>query len=119
MSKWKTYNYEDWEQWHELPTGPGCYAIYCDGQLIYIGQAGNIWVRLKSYRIGYGFTNTIFTPWGCCDSLCVKVRTPRRFGEWLMTEARLIKRLLPRFNCVGGARKRNTPINRYAPAIEQ
>lgn len=119
MGNWKRNNFEPLEDWWKITSGPGCYAIYCDGQLIYIGQSANVLKRINSYKINYGYSNTIYTPWGCCSDLYVKVRKSKRRGDWLMVEYRMIARLRPKFNCVGGDRKRNTPIDRYTQAAEQ
>jgi len=80
---------------------PGCYAVYLDGQLVYIGQSGNVRRRLFDYNI----RNNIFackteTPWGQADRVTVKFKSSVRAGDWLMREYRLIKRLKPSGNKV-------------------
>lgn len=86
-----------------FPAVPGCYAIYLDGELAYIGQSGNISSRLSSYRIHIDLFGD--KTWACSfgnyDAIRVKWKPSRRYGEWLMREARLIRRLRPRFNIVG------------------
>jgi hypothetical protein len=93
MNRWQSYDFDDLRRWADIPTCGGCYVVYCDGQLAYIGQAEtNVKKRMQSYKINYGYSNTIYTPWGGCSSVQIKVRSPKRFGEWAMTELRLIKR---------------------------
>jgi excinuclease UvrABC nuclease subunit len=92
---------------HDLfPQRPGCYAIYCDGILSYIGQTTNLYKRIYSYNFRVGFSPMIITPWGSFNHVLVKFRVPRVYGEWAMTELRLIRRLQPKFNCVGSVKKR-------------
>lgn len=102
---WKTFD----------PTFPGsclslagCYAIYRGKKLWYIGQSENVRRRIAGYRFEnfpgpdeffHGFTRTPWGDWSWSDSeLTAKVVYARRFGEQLMTEARLIRRLRPLMN---------------------
>lgn len=120
MTAWRRYNFYPFEEWFSITRGAGVYAVYCDGVLIYIGQSADVLKRLESYKMNYGFSNgRIYTPWGFCKDLYVKVRSARRMGEHLMIEARMIARLKPKFNCVGGNRQRNTPIDRYTSVHDQ
>lgn len=116
MSHWKIYDYFEFK-WPELEERPGCYVIYLDGQLSYIGQASNIKARVSSYRPRFGYGNTIFHLVGGKEGICkqylVKVRYSSRIGDWAMREIRLIKRLQPPLNNThGGKKKRATPIKR-------
>lgn len=75
-----------------VPEWPGCYAVYIDGILTYIGQTENAKFRFQSHRAK-----------GCVKKIeygrvVVKLKLPRRYGEWAMTEIRLIKRLQPVLN---------------------
>lgn len=86
-------------RWHvlkidcHLPNAPCCYALYVFGELIYIGSTDNIRKRMSGHRSDhsewFGFP------------VVLKVRFPKRFGEWAMTEIRLIRRLKPRLNKLG------------------
>lgn len=81
---------------------PGCYAIYLDEALVYIGQTQNLRRRLRRYGISVEYLRgrglVVHTPWATGRTVTIKVRRSRRFGDWLMAEARLVRRLRPRFN---------------------
>ncbi len=91
--------------YRDIPEAGGCYAIYMDGELVYIGQTGNLRERLKG---GHGLRSILngdafVTPWGICKRAFAKIKVGKRYGEWLMREARLLRRLKPRhnYNAVG------------------
>ena len=90
----------------KAPAAPGCYAIYLDGTLVYIGQSTNVAKRILSYRLNYSWGGSVVTPWGYCEDLFIKYRPSLRYGDWAMVELRLIKRIQPVFNCVGSVKKR-------------
>jgi excinuclease UvrABC nuclease subunit len=96
----------DAAHWYELPAKPACYAIYLDGKLSYVGQARNLQKRMQSYHIRYRLSDSVSTPWGSYKQAIVKIHFARQFGDWAMREARLIERLQPPLNCLGGGRKR-------------
>lgn len=85
----------------ELPRKAGCYAIYLDGQLVYIGQSNDIRNRFSEHKIRYCYSKEVATPWGDFPDtsiITVKVKESRRLGDWAMWEIRLIRRLRPVFN---------------------
>lgn len=92
---------------------PGCYAIYIDGSLVYVGSSENLYTRLLIHRakfqlvvpdkLGGPFIQTQF---GLCSKVTAKVWLSRRFGDWLMLEARLIRRIKPSGNVRGVNRPR-------------
>lgn len=95
-----------------LPRGPGCYAIFENGKVVYVGSSTAIENRCRVYRTmperrkPYGepcITDGKWqTPWGL-KTMCrfqVKVKMSRRQGDWLMWEYRLIRRLRPKYNRV-------------------
>jgi excinuclease UvrABC nuclease subunit len=98
--------------WTQVPPGgatsrprlPGCYAVYVAGELVYIGSCLDFRKRLTQHKFRCSYSGGVFTPWGVFEGVVIKIRTFRRFGEWLMVEARLIRRLHPRFN-VSGVRR--------------
>ena len=103
-SKWVRFNIDTLDR---MPSDPGCYVIYADGVVIYVGQAINVFRRLRAYNFRYGYGRAQMCsfesePTFTCGELSVKVRFADRYGDWAMRELRLIKRLKPRFNCVGG-----------------
>lgn len=86
-----------------VPQGPHVYVIYLDGVASYIGSTSNLANRLS----GYGFRPTARGDgWTCCirgeriaaREIWLKVKAGRKFGQWLMDEARLIRRLAPPLN---------------------
>lgn len=97
-----------------IPSIPGCYAIYVDDELAYIGSSVNIRARLigKSYekdRYGHGLgrlndRGRFATPWGDAKLIVVKYRPSFRFGDWAMIELRMIRRLAPKHNKQGSGR---------------
>lgn len=101
--KWTTLG--DLRAW-DLPHGGGCYAIYIDGALAYIGQSSNLRARLATHKLQPSYGPDFDTPWGYAKTLIIKVKLYRRYGEWAMTELRLIKRLQPPLNCAFSTRKR-------------
>lgn len=104
-TRWESFDPTDP---HTIEARPGCYVIYLGGRLVYVGQSENVKRRIKGYRcvnrrgaedMRDGHTNS---PWGPAHwrdgGLRGKVRNAARFGEQLMTEARLIYRIRPPFN---------------------
>lgn len=104
-TRWQTFDPSDFRS---VEAKAGCYAIYVEARLVYVGQSENVRRRIKGYRCENwagrddhfdGYTDS---PWGNArwryGGLTAKVRYAARFGEQLMTEARLIYRLRPSFN---------------------
>lgn len=90
----------------EAPPSGGCYAIYHDSALVYIGSSCQVRTRIGRY-----FRTPPDRPRRSQDSVfsgartakpgvvvTVKVTGSRRRGDWLMREYRLIHRLKPRDN---------------------
>lgn len=91
------------EHLHCFPDEAGCYVIYFDGAIGYIGQSVCLSTRISQYRIHrniFGGKEWV-TPWGSFDSVVIKFKLGRRYGDWLMREARLIRRLKPPMNTHG------------------
>lgn len=80
-----------------IPAIGGCYAVFTDEHLIYIGSATNIRARLMDHGIG-GKWGKVISKFGHRDRVQVKVAVSLIFGSWLSREARLIRRLQPRMN---------------------
>lgn len=82
---------------------PGLYAVYIDGELVYVGQSVNLHLRFR--RWGFCRRNhngEHCTPWGlfAAGRLKIKVAYSRKYGDWAMRELRLVRRLKPRFNTI-------------------
>ena len=102
-SKWIRYDVTDIVL---IPSMPGCYVIYLNDQLTYIGQSTNVRKRLENHGIRIGYGAAIFTPWGTATEVWFKVRFSSEYGDWAMRELRLIKRIQPPANCIGSIKKR-------------
>lgn len=92
----------------DVPRAPGCYAVYHDGELVYVGSSVKLQSRLASYfgpsnpkRPRRRHINSGARPRHDGVAVTVKVAGSRRIGDWLMREYRLIQRLKPRDNRVG------------------
>lgn len=75
----------------------GCYVL-CDGRkTFYVGQTIDVLSRISEHgwRIHPG---GVTTKAGFLAGAVVKVRPSQKYGDWLMVEARLIKRLDPSLN---------------------
>jgi len=81
-----------------IPAHGGCYVIYLDGRLSYIGQSGNLRGRFRDHRITRLPEGNIRTPWGSASKIVIKVRVTQKYGDWAMIELRLIHRLNPPHN---------------------
>ena len=85
----------------KLPTVECCYVVYFGGQLKYIGSTNNLRNGLSGHAFRFSYGKSFITPWGEFPlplKVEIKFKPSRRYGDWLMLEARLIKRLLPAFN---------------------
>ena len=98
--------HQRWEPWQfahtwELPTEGGCYAIYIQNELAYIGSTGNLRARITAYRFRISIGGSVWTPWGGYpyEAVKVKIRRARYYGEWATLELRLLNRLRPHLNC--------------------
>lgn len=98
--RWRMY-----QPWHleHLPQQHGCYVIYVGGLVQYVGQSENLRARLKSHLTHVKGSYLTETPWGTLPNVIVKIRRDLRYGERLMREARLIRKIQPPMNArIGG-----------------
>lgn len=102
--QWRSFT---WENTYVIPSfvqGAGVYAIYLDGDLVYIGSSENLRSRVRQHGRGFHgniFTTKLETQFGNCNRVTFKIKLARRFGEWPMREMRLIRRLKPCGNSRG------------------
>lgn len=89
-----------------FPRKPCCYAVYLDGELAYVGQCRDMAARMSAHRLRLGYGSSVLAKWGAFKSVVVKARFTSKNGDWAAREIRLIDRLQPRLNCVGGPRAR-------------
>ncbi len=98
-----------------IPEEPGCYVIYMDGRVVYVGSTTNVLKRIKAHGIRLArYSNGYYSAWGRAHRLLVKCKVGERYGEWRMWEARLIKRLQPPYNR-RGVRPENREEFKAAP----
>lgn len=99
-TKWIAYDF-DRTPLIQFERRPGCYVVYLDGIIRYVGQSTNVQKRILSHRIRVGYSSCYLTPWGEADTVIVKVRYSERYGDWAMRELRLIRWFNPAGNKVG------------------
>jgi excinuclease UvrABC nuclease subunit len=96
-----TWERHDWPRW-KLPHCAGVYAVYIDGQLVYIGQSSDIANRIANHRFRFGYRKNVILPWNGdvpdTSKISLKIKRSKRFGDWAMWELRLIRRLKPIYN---------------------
>lgn len=79
------------------PRHPGVYVVYLGGRVVYVGSSWSLGERFPYHGLSR-IDGTWTTPWGESPYLVVKYKISRRFGDWLMDEIRLIRRLNPSGN---------------------
>jgi excinuclease UvrABC nuclease subunit len=85
----------------KIPIVSCCYAIYFDGEMVYIGSTNNLRNRFSGHAFRYGYGKNIITPFQEVPydtKITIKYKPIKKYGYWLMLEARLIRRLQPLFN---------------------
>lgn len=103
-SRWFSYNFLGPRDCP--PARAGCYVIYLNGELSYVGQTKNLRARIAAHVYAYRpESDSYLTRWGEMKQVDVKAHFGLRYGDWLMREARLIRRLRPRLNIVGVGRR--------------
>jgi excinuclease UvrABC nuclease subunit len=92
-SKWRNIGALTDSKWERLPRIPAVYVVYSWDRIVYIGSTVDLRGRIHSYQFGYAGVG-----WRKLNRLRVKYRESTYYGDWLMIEARLIRRLQPRCN---------------------
>jgi hypothetical protein len=87
-------SYDVTDEMPEFPHSTGCYVLYLDELLAYVGQSSNL-----QWRIAIHEKNLREHLDG--RRLTVKIRYSRKYGDWAMVELRLIRRLKPPYNSTG------------------
>ena len=99
MSKWKKYKLFPIKE--ELPNKPCVYAIFFDGNLVYVGQSNSLTNRFAGHAFRFGYGKNIQTPWDSIPDdvkIEIKAKFSEKLGDWAMWEIRLIRRLKPIYN---------------------
>jgi hypothetical protein len=85
-----------------IPSVACCYLFVIDQRHVYVGSTQDLLCRMRQhFRSFRGGHDGLQTPWGVCSSFVLKFKPSRRYGDWLMDEARLIKKLRPALNIRG------------------
>lgn len=105
-SNWRRSGGVEWWRNNPLPNSAGVYAIYLNRKLVYIGSSANLRRRLNQHNIVPSSPGYVRTNWGRLKVSLVhfKWKVTRRYGEHLMLEVRLIRRIRPQFNRQFGLR---------------
>lgn len=85
----------------KLPVVACCYCIYINDDLVYIGSTNDLRNRFSGHSFRHGYAKNYHTPW--CDynlpiKIMIKYKPSLKYGDWLMIEARLIRKIRPVFN---------------------
>jgi len=85
----------------------GCYAIYINDFLAYIGQSSNVVKRVAQHSFRPGIVNDLVTPWGVFENGHVHFAGIRcdDLAERLKLERDLIGEFGPAYNIMGTSRK--------------
>ena len=112
-------------RWHvagsveDLPDRPGCYAVYHDRCLAYIGSSVSLARRAARYFATRRLSREIRTQAYRRTPLSlftVKIAESRLCGDWLMREYRLVTRLKPRDNRMWTGTLRPRPTVMHTPS---
>jgi predicted GIY-YIG superfamily endonuclease len=85
----------------KLPNSPCTYCLIVDGEVIYIGSTRRLKSRFYEHKIRYGFARNIILPWLTVpdtSKVVLKIKKTIKYGDWVMDEMRLIKKLQPKYN---------------------
>ncbi len=92
----------------DLPNVPTCYVIKFGSEVAYVGQTRSLRQRFIEHGIRRAedpnsTEDCWVTPWGIFKKrqLTFKRRISENYGDWLMHEARLVRRLQPLWNQQG------------------
>jgi excinuclease UvrABC nuclease subunit len=84
-----------------LPNTPSVYCLIINNRTVYVGSTRRLKSRFYEHKIRYGYFKNIHFPW--CDipdtsTVILKYKKSLTYGDWVMDEMRLIKKLKPIFN---------------------
>lgn len=123
--EWKAWCQRHWRTHYwavtarDLKRLPGVYVAIGDGEVQYVGSSRNIRQRLTGRlpRLHYSESGRVTrTVWGDFDDFQLKVRYSKKYGDWLMRELRLIRRLRPIHNAMGEGAQRKIVVIRGSRA---
>jgi len=102
--RWRTIDLLS--QYDAIPREPGVYVFIRDRRVVYVGMSANLHARLAAYRprrrpVDYDTDDhsPVLHPYA--DGSILKISVSRRYGDWLMRELRLIRKLRPLHNLAG------------------
>jgi len=94
-SKWRKYDSLERPCIKEFA---GVYAIYINRRLVYIGSSQNVAQRVHFHAMELYNGRPCKEEWPKVETISFKIKYSEKFGDWLMLEARLIKRIKPLMN---------------------
>lgn len=90
-----------WQNYKTFPEISCVYVFYINDEVVYIGSTVNLRARMSAYKF-LKVDGFLKTPWRKKVDLDSKVelkyKGSKKYAYWLMLEARLIKRLQPKYN---------------------
>ena len=105
MSRWIKCDAIDKEN---IPKNPGVYCIYFQNiqmlksgkkhKIIYIGSSSKIRYRLEFYGFQLMYSNWSYKSKFGIGNFFIKYKISKKYGDWLMDEVRLIRKIQPKFN---------------------
>jgi hypothetical protein len=112
--------FDETAEYSDFKTEPGVYVIFGDGVVQYVGSSKNIRQRLAGriprtvYETPEQTQLPVRTIWGVFREFEIRIRYSTKYGDWLMRELRLIRRLKPLQNSAHeGAQGKPTPRKIY------
>jgi excinuclease UvrABC nuclease subunit len=105
--KWQSVSSHDLGDWLKpVPYLSGVYVLYFLNPLtkkydiVYIGSSGCIKKRILMHKMDNWarYSGGIQTSFGFSHGIIIKFKVVQEYGKWLMDEAKLIRRLKPKFN---------------------
>lgn len=111
--RWQKYTPSEFVR---LPKSAGVYVVFSRGRIVYVGFSQNVLGRVFFAHRLRPSSDRMETPWGLASGVTIKVRLDSRYGEGLMREARLIRRLAPPNNLRHVVHKgHRSPRRQYTP----
>lgn len=100
--KWRAWEVFDPTNPKTMPRLPGVYVIFQGLTVVYVGSSRCVRHRMQGHRLDGNAGRSNYysksSEWTALSGLSGKFCVTHKFGEWLMLEARLIRRLSPSHN---------------------
>jgi predicted GIY-YIG superfamily endonuclease len=96
MSRWVTLDGPEAYRFSNYPRGGGVYAVYYNGQLVYIGMSADLKARMQTH--GWVAKPPFASAAGMVRHITVKYSPDRLYAEHATREKWLLRRLRPPLN---------------------